>query len=250
MLPVRQDGSDAAWFLRFYLRRTVSWLAPFRTHAGKGISEVLEAPGVDVKISARVEEALEAPTDVLVDFTRPHVVKHHALEAINRGVHVVIGTSGLTDGDYREIDSAALSARVGILAAGNFAITAVLLQRLATIAARYVPHWEIIDYAHADKVDAPSGTTRELAYRLAKVGSPQTVHPVDLTQGLKEARGASVSGTQVHSLRLPGFVISAEVIFGMLDERLSIRHDAGSGAIPLCRRNPARDQKGFRFCGG
>jgi 4-hydroxy-tetrahydrodipicolinate reductase len=119
-----------------------------------------------------------------------------------------------------------------VLAAGNFSLTAVLLLKCAELAARILPHWEIIDYAHDDKVDAPSGTARELAERLSKVRQPSPTVPIDQTMGPRESRGATVSGSQVHSLRLPGFVISAEVLFGMPDQRLSIRHDSGNSAVP------------------
>jgi 4-hydroxy-tetrahydrodipicolinate reductase len=147
-------------------------------------------------------------------------------------VRVVIGTSGLTEEDFAMIDSAARSAGVGVLAAGNFAITAVLLQRFAELAARQIPHWEIIDYGKAAKPDAPSGTARELVARLAKVGKPRLAHTIEDTQGAREARGAQMEGTPMHSVRLPGFVSSIEVLFGLPDERLSIRHDSGSGAAP------------------
>jgi 4-hydroxy-tetrahydrodipicolinate reductase len=108
----------------------------------------------------------------------------------------------------------------------------VLLLKCAELAARILPHWEIIDYAHDDKVDAPSGTARELAERLAKVRQPTPTVAIDRIRGPRESRGATVSGSQVHSLRLPGFVISAEVLFGMPDQRLSIRHDSGTSAVP------------------
>jgi 4-hydroxy-tetrahydrodipicolinate reductase len=111
-------------------------------------------------------------------------------------------------------------------------LTAVLLQKFAESAAKLIPQWEIIDYAHDDKVDAPSGTVRELAARLSKVRMPEPTVPIDKTVGSREARGATLSGSQVHSVRLPGYVISAEIIFGMTDQRLSIRHDSGSSARP------------------
>jgi len=154
------------------------------------------------------------------------------LTAIREGVHVVVGASGLTDADYVEIDRAAVESGVGVLAAGNFAITAVLLQRFACEAAKYVSHWEIIDYASDAKRDAPSGTARELAFRLAEVGRPEATHPISETIGERDSRGATLNGSQIHSLRLPGYVIGVEAIFGAPDERLSIRHDAGSGAGP------------------
>jgi 4-hydroxy-tetrahydrodipicolinate reductase len=145
---------------------------------------------------------------------------------------VVVGTSGLTDDDYREIDKAAREKNLGVLACGIFALTVVLLQKFAEMAAKYIPQWEIIDYAHDDKIDAPSGTARELTAKLAKVRSPQPTIPIDQTVGLRETRGAEVSGSQVHSVRLPGYVISAEVIFGMPDQKLTIRHDSGGSARP------------------
>jgi 4-hydroxy-tetrahydrodipicolinate reductase len=89
------------------------------------------------------------------------------------------------------------------------------------------------DFAAIDAVarHAPSGTAGELA-TLAKVREPEPTIPVDRTVGSREARGATLSGTQVHSIRLPGYVTSAEVAFGMADQRLTIRHDAGSSARP------------------
>ena len=100
------------------------------------------------------------------------------------------------------------------------------------MAARYVPSWEIIEYAHDGKIDAPSGTGRALAHRLAAVRRPYTRVPIDETVGAREARGADLAGSRVHSIRLPSYTISAEVIFGMPDQRLVLRHDAGGSAEP------------------
>jgi 4-hydroxy-tetrahydrodipicolinate reductase len=183
-------------------------------------------------VSGSVAEALQTPTDVLVDYTKADVVKANVLAAIQTGVHVVIGSSGLTEEDFVEIDQAALDHKVGVIAAGNFAITAVLLQRFACEAAKYLAQWEIIDYASDAKLDAPSGTTRELAFRLSEIRKPELTHPLETTIGPKESRGVSLNGSQIHSLRLPSYVIGVEIIFGATDERLTIRHDAGSGATP------------------
>ncbi len=138
----------------------------------------------------------------------------------------------MSDDDFAEIDAAAQRAERGVLACGNFALTVVLLQRFAEMAAKLIPQWEIIDYAHDRKVDAPSGTARELAARLGRVQAPHTPVAVADTVGVKEARGGTLGGSQVHSVRLPSFVISAEVIFGMPDQRLTIRHDSGKSALP------------------
>ncbi|HEV2861225.1 MAG TPA: 4-hydroxy-tetrahydrodipicolinate reductase [Pyrinomonadaceae bacterium] len=203
-----------------------------RTHEGRGLKEVVEGLSVDLKVSGSVAEALDAPTDVMVDYTKADAVKANVLEAITRGVHVVIGSSGLTDEDFVEIDRAASERGVGVIAAGNFAITAVLLQRFACEAAKYLSQWEIIDYASDSKPDAPSGTARELAFRLSEVRRPEPTRTVEQTAGERESRGATLNGMQVHSVRLPGYVIGVEAVFGAKDERLSIRHDAGAGAGP------------------
>lgn len=203
-----------------------------RNNAGHDLGKVLGEPGLSCPIFASASEALAQHCDVFVDYTKPDVAKANILTALARDAHVVVGTSGLTDADFAEIDRVARERQRGVLACGNFALTVVLLQKFAEIAARYIPQWEILDYAHDDKPDAPSGTARELATRLAQVRVPEPTIPVATTTGLRDARGATLAGTQVHSIRLPGYVISAEVIFGMPDQRLSIRHDSGGSARP------------------
>jgi 4-hydroxy-tetrahydrodipicolinate reductase len=203
-----------------------------RTHKGRNLRDVIGDPNLDLSVSGSVTEALETPADVLVDYTKADVVKANVMTAISKGVHVVIGSSGLTDEDFVEINRAALEHQVGVIAAGNFAITAVLLQRFACEAAKYLSHWEIIDYASDTKRDAPSGTTRELAFRLSEVRKPELTHSVEDTIGESRSRGVTLNGIQIHSIRLPGYVIGVEAIFGAKEERLTIRHDAGSGAEP------------------
>jgi 4-hydroxy-tetrahydrodipicolinate reductase len=203
-----------------------------RSHQGKQLKEVLGEGGDGLRISGSVTEALAVPTDVMIDFTSAQAVKDNVMAAIERGVHVVIGSSGLTEEEFNEIHAASREKKLGVVAAGNFSITAVLLEHFACEAARYLPHWEIIDYASDAKVDAPSGTTRELAFRLAQIRKPEISHPIEATVGPKESRGTTLNGSQIHSLRLPSYVISVEVIFGAPDERLSLRHDSGSGVSP------------------
>lgn len=204
-----------------------------RTHAGKVLGDVLVEPRLICQVYTSAQVALAAhPCDVFFEFTKPHVAKSNVLTALQHGAHVVIGTSGLTDEDYAEIAPAAVEAQRGVLAVGNFALTVVLLQKFAEIAAKFISQWEIIDYAHDSKKDAPSGTARELAYRLSKIRESELTVPLDQTQGVPETRGARLTGSQVHSIRLPGYTISAEIIFGMPDQKLTIRHDSGSSAQP------------------
>ncbi|HYL42433.1 MAG TPA: 4-hydroxy-tetrahydrodipicolinate reductase [Ktedonobacteraceae bacterium] len=203
-----------------------------RQQAGVDIGQALGRGMAGLNIVASLEEALATPTDVLIDYTKPDLVKARILAALDKGVRVVVGTSGLTARDYEEIEQRAQERQLGVIAAGNFSITAALAKHFALIAAQYLPSWEIIDYASADKIDAPSGTTRELAEALAAVAQNQLLVPLEQIHGPKEARGATIDGTQVHSLRLPGYIIAFETIFGLPSERLSIRHDAGSSAEP------------------
>jgi 4-hydroxy-tetrahydrodipicolinate reductase len=203
-----------------------------RAHAGQSLADVLSEPRLDCPIYANAEEALALPCDVFFEFTRPEVAKASVLAALEHGAYVVIGTSGLTDEDYAEIAELAEKRQRGVLAVGNFALTVVLLQKFAEIAARYIPHWEIIDYASDRKQDAPSGTVRELAHRLSGVRASQLTVPLEQTQGVVATRGARMTGSQVHSIRLPGYTISVEILFGMPDQHLCLRHDSGSSAEP------------------
>jgi len=203
-----------------------------RTNKGKTLQEALGLDGSYLVISGSVNNDSLSNCNVMVEFTNPDVAKQNIFTALDSGVHVVVGTSGLSDADYAEINNKAIDRKLGVLAVGNFALTVVLLQKFSEIAARYIPQWEIIDYAHDGKIDSPSGTARELAYRLSKIRSSELTIPLEQTQGAIEARGASMTGSQVHSVRLPGYTLSAEIIFGMPDQKLTIRHDAGSSALP------------------
>src|SRR4051794_4780558 len=139
-----------------------------RSAAGQSL-EGMGASGTGV-VHASVIEALEAaPVDVLVDFTSATAVKGHVIAAVDAGVHVVIGSSGLTAEDYVEIDRRARGEGVGVFAAGNFSIMAAVLQRAAQMAAQHLHSWEILDYASDTKADVPSGTARELAETLGQV---------------------------------------------------------------------------------
>ena len=199
--------------------------------AGQDLGTALGTEPLGVAVHADVGEAL-AGVDVLVEFTSHDHAKAIALAAIERGVAVVIGSSGLTADDFAEVDDAARAAGIGAVASGNYSLTAAMMLAGADLAARHLSHWEIIDYAKSSKPDAPSGTASELAERLAEVAAPQVDLAADQVAGHPEARGASIAGSQVHSVRLPSFVVSTEIVFGAQDERLSIRHDAGGTATP------------------
>jgi 4-hydroxy-tetrahydrodipicolinate reductase len=200
-----------------------------RSGAGKPLSSVVA--GSAGSVSASVAEAFDgAEADVLVDYTSAGAVRTNVLEALERRVAVVVGASGLTADDYDEIDRRARQAGVGVIAAGNFSLLAALLLRFAGEAARHVRAWEIVDYGSATKPDVPSGTSRELAERLGAIRQPELARRPE--SGPVEARGATVAGTQIHSVRLPSFVVSTEIVFGAPGERLTLRHDPGESPAP------------------
>ncbi len=207
-----------------------------RKSKGENLVEVLNLGSGYIPIFEDMETALsKTDFDVLVDYTKPNVAKKNVLASLKKGKKVVIGTSGLTEKDYNEIEEAANQNNTSVLAVGNFAITVVLLQKFSEMAAKYIPNFEIIDYAHEDKADSPSGTARELAYRLSQIQKPNQFIKDNELIGQKESRGANLNGVQVHSIRLPGHVISIETIFGLKGEKLIIRHDAGASAEPYVK---------------
>ncbi|WP_267403102.1 MULTISPECIES: 4-hydroxy-tetrahydrodipicolinate reductase [unclassified Chryseobacterium] len=208
-----------------------------RAHNGNNLAEVLPLENDQtVPLFDTIENAMEhVDFDILVEFTKPQIAKHNIISALKKGKKVIVGTSGLSDEDYEEIEKIALENNTSALAAGNFAITMVLLQKFAEMAAQYIPNYEIIDYADESKIDAPSGTVAELAYRLSKVQQPNIAVPIEETIGNKATRGATINGIQVHSVRLPGHIISVETIFGLKGEKLTLRHDSTESAEPYVK---------------
>lgn len=200
--------------------------AAARNHAGKRLGKVLGHKALDVIIGKTVAEAITSATDVMIDYTSPESVLEHTLTAIENKVHVIVGTSGLSDDDYNLIDAQAKKQNVGVIAAGNFSLTAALMQYFAQIAARHVPYWEIFDYASSAKPDAPSGTARELSFRLAHIRKPKVDVLISEVHGISECRGGTLNSSQIHSVRIPGYYSSSEIVFGIEGERLTIRHDS------------------------
>lgn len=161
--------------------------------------------------------------DVVVEFTRPDVVLHNAAAWGQAGMHAVIGTSGFDDDRITELEAVWPKNGPRCLVVPNFSIGAVVMQRLAEIAAPHFAASEIIEFHHDRKVDAPSGTALATAKRMAAVSEQQrSVESENLVDG---ATGARVHGIPVHSVRLPGLVAHQEVLFGAVGETLRIRHD-------------------------
>jgi 4-hydroxy-tetrahydrodipicolinate reductase len=164
----------------------------------------------DMQLTGRADPALNTPVaevlpdaDVLVDFTVPTSAVANAHEAVNAGVHVVIGTTGFDPTELSDLTGAGAN----VFVAPNFAIGAVLMMQFAVQAARHMAKAEIIELHHDRKVDAPSGTAARTAALMAEA-SPSLATP------------------PIHSVRLPGLVAHQEVILGDVGQTLTIRHDS------------------------
>ncbi len=163
--------------------------------------------------------------DVVVDFTHPSCVKQNVITILSGGANAIIGTTGLSEADLMEIDAAAKANGLGALVIPNFAIGAVLLMTFAAEAAKYMPKVEIIEYHHDKKADAPSGTAIKTAEMIYSVNQHINSAKLDETELIPGARGGRKHNIPIHSVRLPGYVASQEVILGGVGQTLVIRHD-------------------------
>jgi 4-hydroxy-tetrahydrodipicolinate reductase len=169
----------------------------------------------------------DSHTEAVIDFTHPDVVMDNLKFLIDNGIHAVVGTTGFTDERLSQVQRwLTATPDVGVLIAPNFAIGAVLSMHFAKQAARYFESAEVIELHHPHKADAPSGTAARTAKLIAEARKGLPPNPDATSTGLDGARGASVDGIPVHSVRLAGLVAHQEVLFGTQGETLTIRHDS------------------------
>jgi 4-hydroxy-tetrahydrodipicolinate reductase len=185
----------------------------------------------DLELVAEVDvgddrEALRA-ADVVVDFTHPSAVADNLRWCVDAGLHVVVGTSGVTD-DLLDDVRGRLQPGQAVLVVPNFGIGAVLMMRFAAQAARFFDSVEVVELHHPRKADAPSGTATRTAQMIAAAraeaglgpGPDATTHDPD------GARGARVDGIPVHAVRMAGLVAHQEVLLGSEGETFTLRHDS------------------------
>ena len=192
-------------------------------HAGLDLRPVTGVD-VDLRILPAAEALEAAAVDVVVDFTAAAAARENLRWCAERGVHAVVGTTGLTGDDLDELRRAFTTSNC--LVAPNFAIGAVLMMRLAELAAPWFTSVEIIELHHQAKVDAPSGTSLLLAQRVAAASAEWDPDPTtsEVVPGARGAEGPAA--IPIHSVRLLGMVAHHEVIFGTTGQSLTIRHDS------------------------
>ncbi len=186
----------------------------------------------DVVIESDLKKALEASKpDIVVDFTQPSVVFENAKTYLNAKVKPVIGTTGLTIEQIRELETLSKQNNTGCFIAPNFTTGAVLMMMFSKMAAKYFDNAEIIEFHHNQKKDAPSGTAIKTAQMMADVNPDLAKGNVPEVESIQGARGGNFKedgkgNIQIHAVRMPGFVASQEVIFGSAGQTLKIRHDS------------------------
>ncbi len=174
---------------------------------------------------AMLADVPAGPT-VIVDLTQAEHVEATAATALARGMHLVLGTTGVPDDQLMQLGHRFDAAGLGLLYAPNFSIGAVLMMQTAASLARHFESVEVVEIHHAAKVDAPSGTARRTAQLVANARGQHSDCVQQTVELQDRARGEFVDGIAVHSLRLAGAVAHQEVVFGSPGEILTIRHDA------------------------
>ena len=165
--------------------------------------------------------------DVLVDFTQPSSIFENAKYCLNNGIKTVIGTTGLSDEQISELEKLSIEKNTSCLIAPNFSTGAVLMMMFAQTAAKYFENAEIIEFHHNQKKDAPSGTAIKTALMMSEARESFKCGNCPETETIKGSRGGtSYSDIQIHSVRMPGFMASQEVVFGSAGQTFKIRHDS------------------------
>lgn len=171
------------------------------------IGEIAGIGKKDIQITKDLAKTIkDTGAQVVVDFTVPKAVIDSIRTAAENKTNVVVGTTGITEDNLKEIKALCEKNKVNILVAPNFAIGAVLMMKFASEAIKHMPKAEIVELHHDQKLDAPSGTSIKTA------------------EMMKKASG--IKNIPIHSVRLPGFVAHQEVIFGGIGQTLTIRHDS------------------------
>ena len=164
--------------------------------------------------------------DVLVDFTQPKSIYENAQYCLNNNINIVIGTTGLTDEQIADLKKLSEKNKTACLIAPNFATGAVLMMIFAKMAAKYFNNAEIIELHHNQKKDAPSGTAIRTAKMMAESNENFTTGNCPETEIIEGSRGGTSYGNiHIHSVRMPGYIASQEVILGGSGQLLKIRHD-------------------------
>jgi 4-hydroxy-tetrahydrodipicolinate reductase len=168
---------------------------------------------------------LKPTPQVLIDFTAPASMRHWLKTCRDRGIAMVIGTTGLQPSDHATIDQA--SADIPILQAPNMSLGVNVFLKIAGEVAKLLGDdydIEIIEAHHRFKKDAPSGTAMGLADAILKAtGKGPDALQFD-RHGDEAVRRRGEIG--MHALRVGDEVGRHTAYFAALGERLELTHVA------------------------
>ncbi|MFB5661695.1 4-hydroxy-tetrahydrodipicolinate reductase [Alteribacillus sp. HJP-4] len=224
--PRGKMGKEAVWLVhrteQFELVAAVD-----SKNNGLLLQDLNGMPEEDTPVFDNMETCLQQiEADVLIDLTAPEAGKHHLELALDYGVRPVVGTTGFTQQDVERLREKSEEKELGAIIAPNFAIGAILMMKFSQMAAKYFSDVEIMELHHDRKLDAPSGTAVKTAQLISDIRETKEQGHPDEKEELTGARGASVDGMRIHSIRLPGLVAHQEVLFGGSGQTLKIRHDS------------------------
>jgi 4-hydroxy-tetrahydrodipicolinate reductase len=218
------------------------------SHAGRRLADVVPAMPADsvagdIVIAADLDALREADVEVAIEVTGPATVGTHLRWLLQNGLHAVVGATGLAATDLEAARALAAAGPARALIVPNFSIGAVLVERFAAEAARYLPHVEIIELLHERKLDAPSGTALATAAAIARARGADVPEPPgrDGDAVAPGSRGSLHHGIPIHAVRLPGLLAHEEVLLGGEGQLLTLRHDTSdrsafvAGALLACR---------------
>lgn len=177
-------------------------------------------------LNDELQVLVTAGAEVVVDFTTPNAVAANLKFLAENNIHAVVGTTGFDADKLAAVEKQFSASKANVVIAPNFGLAAVLMMQFAAKAAPHFDSVEIIELHHPRKADAPSGTARRTAEMIAEARAGMAAMPDATSDSIPGARGASVSGVPIHSIRAQGLVAHQEVLFGGPGESLTIRHDS------------------------
>jgi 4-hydroxy-tetrahydrodipicolinate reductase len=196
-------------------------------HGGQLLNELAGISTLPLPVYGDIAECLtEVKADVLIDLTTPEVGMNHTKTALQLGVRPVVGTTGFTPENLKELEDLCKEKELGCIIAPNFALGAVLMMKFSQLAAKFFPDVEMIELHHDQKLDAPSGTAVKTAEMISEVREGKIQGHPNEKETIQGARGADYNGMRIHSVRLPGLIAHQQVMFGSDGQTLTIRHDS------------------------
>jgi 4-hydroxy-tetrahydrodipicolinate reductase len=202
-------------------------VAAIDSKEGQDAGQLVGLEHAGVIVSSDLQAALEdSGAQVVVDFTTPHSVMQNVRTAIAAGVRPVVGTTGFSPENIKELDELCRQQGIGGIIAPNFSIGAILMMKFAAQASKYFPNLEIIEFHGDQKLDAPSGTAVKTAEMISEIREELKQGNPNETETIEGSRGGYFNGFRIHSVRLPGIFAQQEVIMGGFGQTLKIRHDS------------------------